>query len=192
MNVLPERKSSEKKSAPQQKKEIAMPEKKEKTIPAVRQKPTGLAPYRPLDLWRDFDRTFERFRRDFEDLLVPSRGSLARAFSMMPQMEIRVPHVDLEDRGKDFLLTAEMPGFKKDDVEIHVQDNSVEIRGAAGWKYEDKTKTYICRERECESYYRMVELPDEIKTDAVEANLKDGVLEVVLPKKTPNKRKKSP
>jgi HSP20 family molecular chaperone IbpA len=43
----------------------------------------------------------------------------------------------------------------------------------AGWKYDDKTKRYICKERECESFYRMVELPEEIKTDKVEAELKD-------------------
>jgi HSP20 family molecular chaperone IbpA len=51
----------------------------------------------------------------------------------------------------------------------------------AGWKYDGKTKRYICKERECESFYRMVELPEEIKTDEVEAELKDGVLEVALP-----------
>jgi HSP20 family protein len=60
----------------------------------------------------------------------------------------------------------------------------------AGWKYDGKTKRYICKERECESFYRMVELPEEIKTDEVEAELKDGVLEVALPKKAPIHKKK--
>ena len=60
----------------------------------------------------------------------------------------------------------------------------------AGWKYDDKTKRYICKERECESFYRMVELPEEIKTDEVEAELKDGILEVALPKKAPKHKKK--
>ena len=60
----------------------------------------------------------------------------------------------------------------------------------AGWKYDDKAKRYICKERECESFYRMVELPEEIKTDEVEAELKDGILEVALPKKAPKHKKK--
>jgi HSP20 family protein len=83
-----------------------------------------------------------------------------------------------------------MPGFKKEDIEIQVQDNSVEIRGSVGWKYDDKSKNYICKERECESFYRMVSLPENVKTDSVQASLKDGMLEVTLPKKVPKQKKK--
>jgi len=60
----------------------------------------------------------------------------------------------------------------------------------AGWKYDGKTKRYICKERECESFYRMVEPPEETKTDEVKAELKDGILEVALPKKAPKHKKK--
>jgi HSP20 family protein len=108
----------------------------------------------------------------------------------MPAWEARVPYVDLEDRGKDYLLTAEMPGFKREDVEIQVMDDSVEIRAATGWKTDDKSKNYIWRERAAESFYRLIELPEEINTDKAEANLKDGVLEITLPKKAPKPRKK--
>ena len=109
---------------------------------------------------------------------------------MVPSVETRVPYVDLEDRGKDFLLTAEMLGFKKEDVDIQVADDAVEIKATMGWKYDDKTKRYICKERACEPFYRMVELPEEVKADAAQANMKDGVIEVVLPKKTPKQKKK--
>jgi len=61
----------------------------------------------------------------------------------------------------------------------------------AGWKYDGKTKRYICKERECGSFYRMVELPEEIKTDEAEPELKDGVLEVALPEKAPKHKKKA-
>ena len=188
---MPSRKSTEKKETGQQeKKEVAVSEKKEIAAVKPERRPTALAPRTSPSLWRDFDRVFDRFRKDFEDLLWPTERSLARAFSVMPAVETRVPYVDLEDRGKDFLVKAEMPGFKKEDVEIQVQDNSVEIRGTTGWKYDDKTKNYICKERECESFYRMIGLPEEIKTGAVQANLKDGVLEITLPKKAPKQKKK--
>ena len=188
---LPSRKSTEKKEeADLEKKEVAVSQKKEIAVVKHERKPTALAPRTGPSLWREFDRTFNRFRRDFEDLLWPTERSLARAFSLMPAVETRVPYVDLEDRGKDFLVKAEMPGFKKEDVEIQVQDDSVEIRGAVGWKYDDKTKNYICKERECESFYRMIGLPEEIKRDAVQANLKDGVLEITLPKKALKQKKK--
>lgn len=166
-------------------KDIAV-RKKELATESPRKRTTALAPRR----YSEFDRIFERFRRDFEDLLWPSERSLARAFSVLPAVDVRVPNVDLEDRGKDFLLKAEMPGFKSNDIEINVQDDAIEIEAMVGWKYDDKTKRYICKERGCESFYRMVELPEEIKTDKVDAELKDGILEVVLPKKAPKHKKK--
>ena len=104
--------------------------------------------------------------------------------------ETRVPAVDLEDREKDFLLKAEMPGFKKDDIEIDVQDNAVVITGEVGWKYDKKERDYICKERACKTFYREVDLPEEINVDKVTANLTEGVLEITLPKKIPKPKRK--
>ena len=98
--------------------------------------------------------------------------------------------IDLEDRGKDFVLKAEMPGFKKEEIEIEVQEDAVEITGRVGWKYDKKAKGFVCKERACESFNRIVQLPEEVKTDAVTAHLTDGILEIVLPKKTPKKTRK--
>lgn len=151
-----------------------------------KKKPTALAPAAPLDLWRAFDDVFERFRSDFEGLLFPSYWD--RDLALLP--ETRVPAVDLEDREKDYLLKAEMPGFKKEDIEIEVKEDSVEVTGRAGWKYDKKEKAYLCKERACESFYRMVQLPEEIKVDEVTADLADGVLEITLPKKAPKKKRK--
>jgi HSP20 family protein len=87
-------------------------------------------------------------------------------------VEIRVPQIDLEDRGKDYLLKTEMPGFRKEDINLEVTKDSVEIQSLVGWKYDDKTKDFVCKERECESFYRMVNLPEEIDADKVNAKLK--------------------
>jgi HSP20 family protein len=151
-----------------------------------KEKQTGIAPAAPQDLWRAFDDVFGRFRSDFEDLLFPSYWD--RALSVLP--ETRVPVVDLEDREKEYVLKAEMPGFKKEDIEIEVQDDAVAVTGYAGWKYDKKGQIYICKERACETFYRRVELPEEIKVDDVSANLAEGVLEVTLPKKTPKQKRK--
>jgi HSP20 family protein len=166
--------------------EVAVTTKK---VPAPRkekEKTTAIAPAAPQDLWRGFDDVFKRFRSDFEDLLFPSYWD--RALTLLP--ETRVPAMDLEDREKDYLLKAEMPGFKKEDIEIEVQDDAVAITGYAGWKYDKKGQIYICRERACETFYRKVELPEEIKVDDVSANLSEGVLEVTLPKKAPKQKRK--
>jgi len=165
--------------------EVPVEKKKKAIIPGKKESPFVVAPL-GSDLWRAFDDIFESFRQDFEDLLFPS--SMTRLYPVIP--ETRVPLVDLEDRAKDYILKAEMPGFKKEDIEIEVQEDSVEITGRVGWKYDKKAKGYICKERACESFYRIIQLPEEIKTDDVKANLTEGVLEIELPKKTPKKGRK--
>ena len=166
--------------------------KKGKAVKKAKQ-PTSLAPRRTFDLVADFDQIFDDFRRGFEDLLWPLQRSYARAqpLFLVPTLDVRVPATDLEDRGKDFLLKTELPGFtKEDDINIEVAADSVEIEGTVGWKYDNKTQNYICKERECSSFYRMESLPEEIDVDKVQAKLEDGVLELILPKKTPKKKKK--
>jgi HSP20 family molecular chaperone IbpA len=155
VKFLAKNKSSEKKEAVSEKKELAVLQGKEAAPAARRRRPTALMPYTRSDLWRDFDRIFENFRSDFEDLMWPSMRPLEGALSRLPSVEVRAPYVDLEDRGKDYLLRAEMPGFKKEDVELDVTGDSVEISAATGWKYDDKTKKYLCRGRACESFYRI-------------------------------------
>jgi len=165
--------------------DISVKKNKRSTIKPSK-KTTSLAPGTPLNLWQAFDNTFERFRDDFEDLLFPSNW--INTISLIPQ--VRVPAIDLEDQGKQFMLKVEMPGFKKEGIEIDVQDDLVAITGEAGWKYDKKAQDYICKERACQSFYREVELPEEIKADEVSANLSEGVLEITLPKKAPKQKRK--
>lgn len=164
--------------------EVSVKNKKKEIVAQKKESPFLVAPV-GSDLWRAFDDIFESFRKDFEDLLFPA--PLASTY-WIPQT--RAPLIDLEDHDQDFVLNAEMPGFKKEDIEIEVQEDSVEITGRVGWKYDKKAKGYVCKERACESFYRIVQLPEEIKTEGVTANLADGVLHIVLPKKAPKEKRK--
>jgi HSP20 family molecular chaperone IbpA len=179
--------SAKKETCKEEKKEIAVSGKKTALVPH-RKKQTALAPSTYQDLMESFDNAFEKFRQDFSSFLLPSTKALEKIFEAIPETRIAV--VDLEDRGKDYFLKAEMPGFKKDDIDIQVYGDAVEISATAGWKYDKKKSSYICKERACESFYRMVELPEEVKVDDVQADLKDGVLEIVLAKKAPKKSRK--
>lgn len=155
---------------------------KETAIKPVK-KPTTLARRRlQTDIDQAFDEAIDRFRQDFEDLIFPTEEIF-----VLP--EVRTPVVDLQEREKDFVLKAEMPGFKKDDVEINVEEDSVEISGASGWQYDEEVDSYICKERACKSFYRYVDLPEEIKVDDVSASLADGILEITLQKKAPKPQK---
>src|SRR4030042_6514804 len=171
---MTEKKTPVKEKETSEKAEIAVTKNKTAAISKPPRKTSTLAPASPSDLWQAFDDTFARFRNDFEDLLFPVNW--AKAFSFVP--EIRVPVVDLQDRGKDYLLKAEMPGFKKEDIEIEVQESSIAITGTAGWKYDEKGQLYICKERACKTFYRRMDLPEEIKVEEVVANLTEGVLEI--------------
>lgn len=183
---MAEKKKPAEKEVTSKKTEIAITKKKTAAISKPKKQTYTLAPTAPTDLYEAFEDTFERFRRDFEDVLFPSYWD--KAMSLMP--ETRVPAVDLEDREKDYLLKAEMPGFRKGDIEIDVRDNEVVITGQVGWKYDKKERDYICKERACKTFYREVDLPEEIKVDEVSANLTEGVLEITLPKKTPKQKRK--
>ncbi len=183
---MTEKKKPAEGQATSKKTELAITKKKPAVISKPSKKTNGFASTAPSDLYQAFDDTFERFRNDFEDLLFPS--TWASTFSLMP--ETRVPAMDLEDHEKEYILKAEMPGFKKENIEIDVQDNAVAITGEVGWKYDRKEHEYLCKERACKTFYRTVDLPEEVKVDGVTANLTEGVLEITLPKKIPKHKRK--
>lgn len=183
---MTEKKKPVEKEETSKKNEIVITKKKPSSINKPKRKPSTLASTAPSDLYQAFDDTFERFRDDFEGLLFPS--TLLSPLSNM--QETRVPAIDLEEREKDFLLKAEMPGFKKENIEIEVEDDFVAITGEVGWKYDKKEHEYLCKERACKTFYRIVDLPEDIKVDEVTANLTEGVLEITLPKKMPKQKRK--
>ena len=128
---------------------------------------------------REFERMMERFERDFSDLMKMPRW-LERS-TMRPLEKIRrLPAVDLEDKGVEYVLTADMPGFSKDDIEINLTDDSIELQAVQSKKSRQERK-YIRRERASEIYYRNG-LPEQTRSNEAKATLKDGILQVILPK----------
>lgn len=111
-------------------------------------------------------------------------------FPMMPFREALMPSVDLEDRGVDFRLTVDMPGFNKENVEIEVSDDDITIHARRTQAEEEKKKDYVRRERAAQTYYRRVQLPEKVRSDDAKASLNNGVLEIILSKKEPKETKK--
>jgi HSP20 family protein len=104
---------------------------------------------------------------------------------------IRQPLVDLADNGEEYVVKAELPGIKREDLKIEITENGIEISGETKTeqKEEDKDKGYLKRERRYASFFRSLPLPDAVLTDKAEAELKDGVLTVKLPKAAPPEKK---
>lgn len=95
------------------------------------------------------------------------------------------PPVDLYETANEFVLTAELSGLSRDDIEIHAEENRVTIRGAraAGPSGKDVPCEQFHRvERGHGRFSRAFALPEPIDVDGVSADLKDGLLTVTIPK----------
>lgn len=141
----------------------------------------SISPRKTTDLWTDFDRLFDQFRTSFDDLLWNPTTAITS----------RTPLMDVEDHGDKYKMNIEMPGIPKEDINIEVTPNTIEISAEHEETDEGKGKNYLRRERSSTSFYRSLELPEELKTDNVDAELEDGVLKISLPKLEPKPKKKS-
>jgi HSP20 family protein len=94
------------------------------------------------------------------------------------------PPVDLYETSSQFVLTAELPGLARDQIEIHVEESHIVIRGARGADTgrEIPCEQYHRVERGHGSFSRAFSLPGPIEVEAVTADLKDGILTVTIPK----------
>lgn len=137
----------------------------------------------PWTMLNDMDRVFDDFRSEWEDLFLAPR-------SLATEM-VRQPLVDLADNGKEYLVKAEIPGISKEDLKIEVTSDNLEISGETSVeeKEEDEETGYIRRERRYSRFHRALPLPENVLTEKVEAELKDGVLTVRLPKAAPPEKK---
>lgn len=135
--------------------------------------------WRPYDLWTDMNQLFNSFRSNFDDLFWPWRDSNTLTTSQ------RSPLMDVMDMGNYYQMRLEMPGISKDNVNIQVTQNGIEIKAESDDTKEEKDKKWLRRECSGVSYYRSIEFPEDLKTDDVDAELKDGLLTINLPKLEP-------
>lgn len=92
------------------------------------------------------------------------------------------PHVDLRAEDKKYILTVEIPGVTEKDVTINVTDNAMTITGEKNQETETKEENYYRMERSYGSFQRVLTLPDDINQDNIQANFKNGVLTVTMPR----------
>ncbi len=94
------------------------------------------------------------------------------------------PPVDLYETPSEFVLTAELPGLTRDDVDIHAEDGRIILRGerTAGAGRDIPCEQYHRVERGHGRFSRAFALPEPIDVDRIAADLKDGILTVTIPK----------
>ncbi len=120
--------------------------------------------YRPrtLDLF-NWDRVFDRYFGDFDH----SAGW---------------PAVDVREDDDNYLVEVELPGLSEKDVEVKVENGVLTIASRKDESREEKDEGYIWKERRHYSFSRSFSLPDNVDVEKINANFKNGLLDIAVPK----------
>ena len=166
-----------------------MVKKKEKRSVREKKKTGEIAPWHTTDYLQEMDRMFRDFSRGFGSMLAPI-GPWMRSWSPFQLPDVREPSTDLVDSGKEYRVHAEIPGISKENLNITVAARGIEIEGEAKTDIEEEKEGFVRRERSYSKVHRSLPFPEEVIPEKAEATLKDGLLEVRVPKKTPTEVKK--
>ncbi len=138
----------------------------------------SLIRYEPVSLFDQFNHEMNRF---FTNSRPVSTSNEARDWA---------PAVDIREEDDRFLLIADIPGVKRDEVEITLEDGVLTIKGERHTGTEDTREGFHRKERVHGSFLRQFTLPDTINPDSISATFTDGVLEIGIPKQAkPEPRK---
>src|SRR5580704_1440389 len=126
---------------------------------------------------------FDEFVRPFDEFFQqPSfRGGMQPLLSETLD-SARQPILDIQDRGDHFSVTAELPGFTKDEVDVKVDSNGIELKAQKSEKRTKDEKSGMYRSS-TRSYYQYLSLPDQVLTEKIDGTMKNGILELKLPKR---------
>ena len=101
-----------------------------------------------------------------------------------------IPPVDIREDKVAVILSAELPGIKKEDIKLGIENGVLTVKGERSFEDEQKKENYYRIERSYGSFSRSFELPSTVDPEKIKANMKDGVLEIYIPKKDEAKPKK--
>jgi HSP20 family protein len=92
------------------------------------------------------------------------------------------PAVDIHEEARQFVVSADLPGVKPADIEITADKGVLSLRGSRNFEQKADDGHYSRIERVTGKFVRTFSLPDNVQTDAIKAQFKDGVLELTIPK----------
>ena len=122
--------------------------------------------------------------RGFWDLQSEMDRLFGEAFGRPPRADAEggwTPAVDVLTRGDDLIIRAELPGVRREDVEVTVSNGVLTLAGERREEEERERAGYLIRERRQGSFRRSMTLPEGVNEDEIKATFRDGVLEVSVP-----------
>jgi HSP20 family protein len=148
----------------------------------------ALIPWRPREMWWDPFRDLETIQNEMNKMFDYSlirwgdrdMGLLEGAWS---------PAIDIYDSKDNVMVKADIPGMKKEEINVSVHGDTLIINGEKKQEKETKEKGFVRTERFYGAFNRAIRLPAQIDASKVNATYKNGVLELVLPKKEESKPK---
>jgi HSP20 family protein len=145
------------------------------------------SPFELMDRMVDeMDRTFDRMFRDFA---VPRRSWLSGSpFRALEREGVWSPRVEAVQKGDRYVVRAELPGLKKDDVQVELTDDAITIHGERRDEHEEEREGYYHSERQYGHFYRTIPLPEGVITESAQAKFNNGVLEVSMQAPPPESR----
>ncbi|MFP4626970.1 MAG: Hsp20/alpha crystallin family protein [Natronomonas sp.] len=117
----------------------------------------------------DIERMLTRMSQQFEDF--------------EPESFTESIPIDIEDTGDSFVLTADLPGYQSDDIDVELAGESVSISATRDEETEEEGERYVRRERRHRSVSRSVRLPGAVDEAETEADFNNGVLTITFPKR---------
>ncbi len=129
-----------------------------------------LVRFKPI---REFDNINNSIQKYFDDFT-----SMESSFNT----DTFTPKFDISEKGNQFIIETEVPGVKKENLKITLQDNILTIQGEKKNVSNESERKYFLTERTYGSFKKSFTLPEEVNSDKVNAKFNDGVLSVTLDK----------
>lgn len=128
------------------------------------------------DPYREISSFADRFNRAFGSMPVRERDEEMSLGAWMPPVDVA------EDKEK-VTLTAELPGFKEDEVQIQMEGNILTLRGERKFEQEKEGRNYHRVERSYGQFIRSFTLPNNVDRENIRAKFRNGLLEIEMPKR---------
>jgi HSP20 family protein len=160
--------------------EAKVPEANEPQVPA-KAEPNRLRMADPMEFFEEMQQELARLwgQRPLFPSIFPRTLPIATKASSW------VPRVDVYEANGDLVIHAELPGVEKQDIKLTLDSGDLLIEGERKTEEKVEEKDYYRMERMAGSFYRRLPLPAEVKPEQINAQYKDGVLEIRIPKGAP-------
>ena len=134
----------------------------------------------PFSLMRRFSEEMDRLFGDFSlgGGFAPGR-ELSRLADL--QTSTWLPDVEVFERNGKLTIRADLPGLSKDDINVDITNDGLEIRGERAEQKEENEEGYYRSERSYGSFYRRIPLPSGVNAEEANATFRNGVLEITMP-----------